>query len=260
MDYRQIENMTKTIIVIPCYNEGSRLDIHAFVDFIRLHKQNILLFINDGSKDNTLTLLNLIKKEMPEQTDILDIPQNVGKAEAVRQGIQKALTFSPEFIGYLDADLAAPLESMTELEYLITKNRKNIAIGSRVLLMGRRIERHGPRHIVGRLFATMASLILQLRIYDTQCGAKLFRVTKQFKQVFAIPFTVRWIFDVEILARFIILYQNTSQQVKDMTIEHPLQEWVDKKGSKLRLIDFLISGIDLIKISILLQRKNLPTR
>jgi hypothetical protein len=58
---------------------------------------------------------------------------------------------------------------------------------------------------VGRAGATLISLVCGLPVYDTQCGAKIFRNAERLRQVFRTPFRVYWTFDVEILARFLLL-------------------------------------------------------
>ncbi|MBF0331821.1 MAG: hypothetical protein HQL17_07775 [Candidatus Omnitrophica bacterium] len=121
-------------------------------------------------------------------------------------------------------------------------------MASRVKLLGRTIERNPLRHYAGRIFATAASLILDLPVYDTQCGAKLFRVNDRLKLVFNKPFTVKWIFDVELLARLIITEKAGHPAVKDICVEYPLHAWIDKKGSKLRAMDFVTSIGDLLKV------------
>ena len=50
----------------------------------------------------------------------------------------------------------------------------------------------------------MASLILHARVYDTQCGAKLFRRSAALEAALADPFLSRWSFDVELLGRMLI--------------------------------------------------------
>lgn len=217
-----------------------------------------ILFVNDGSIDNTANVLNQLVKQSPDKISVLHLEQNSGKAEAVRQGFLHGFKSNIQFIGYLDADLAAPLSVIQELEFMLLKTGKDIAIGARVALLGRNIERNTARHFTGRIFATIASLLLKLRVYDTQCGAKLFRVTDRLKAVFAAPFTVRWIFDVELLARFMITEKLGQPRLVNICLEYPLQEWMDKKGSKLHIKDFFISILDLIKVSIIINKKNLP--
>jgi glycosyltransferase involved in cell wall biosynthesis len=245
----------RTLIIIPCYNEASRLEPQAFLDFSGKHQHIHFLFVNDGSSDNTADLLNNLALAAPGSITAYHLKRNQGKAEAVRQGFIRGFTMGPDIIGFLDADLASPLGTIPELETAMAMENKDIAMAARVALLGRDIERNPARHYAGRVFATAASMILGLRVYDTQCGAKLFRVTDRLKKVFAAPFTVKWIFDVEILARFIITEKDGAPKVRNICTEYPLRTWIDKKGSKIRLKDFLVSGFDLFKIFVLMRRK-----
>jgi dolichyl-phosphate beta-glucosyltransferase len=121
-----------------------------------------------------------------------------------------------------------------------------MVLGSRVRLLGRRIERRAARHYLGRLFATVVSWMLGLPVYDTQCGAKLFRVSPEMRGVFERPFLSRWIFDVEILARWgqSVRARNAGWGI----LEIPLREWRDVPGSKLRIKDFFRAALGLVEI------------
>jgi len=107
---------------------------------------------------------------------------------------------------------------------------------------------------VGRVFATCASLAIGLPVYDTQCGAKIFRNTERLRQVFRIPFRVKWTFDVEILARFLLLERVFGgPRTRDRFVEYPLERWDDMPGSKLRGRDFFVSAWEILKIGYLLR-------
>ena len=248
----------RTLIVVPCYNEAARLKPALFLNFSKEHEHIHFVFVNDGSSDNTAEILNTMVKAAPGTMSMEHLTRRQGKAAAVRHGFIRGFTLNPEVIGFLDADLAAPLSAIPELETAMALGKKDIVLAARVALMGRTIERNPVRHYTGRVFATAVSMILGLSVYDTQCGAKLFRVTDRLKKVFAAPFTVSWIFDVEVLARFIVTEKQGEPRVRDICMEYPLREWIDKKGSKLRLTDFLVSGFDLLKIALLIRRRELP--
>ena len=103
------------------------------------------------------------------------------------------------------------------------------------------------------------SLVLGLRVYDTQCGAKMFRVTPDLRPIFGEPFRSRWIFDVEILARLIAARRgDDSARLENYIYELPLMEWRDVHGSKLRGSDFAAAGPHLARIWWTYLRRGAP--
>jgi dolichyl-phosphate beta-glucosyltransferase len=241
--------MSECIVVIPCFNEAHRLDLRAFVEH-SVRADSALLFVNDGSSDETGDVLDEFCSLNPTNFSALHLQRNSGKAEAVRQGVLHAFQRRPTFIGYWDADLATPLEAVAEFrDYLSANPRVEMLLGSRVRLLGRTIERRISRHCAGRVFATAASWVLQLPVYDTQCGAKLFRATARTRWLFDEPFRSRWIFDVELLARFVHSLSAAQQSPEEVIHELPLRQWRDVAGSKVRPSDFIRAAIQLADIA-----------
>jgi dolichyl-phosphate beta-glucosyltransferase len=224
---------TRLQLVIPCYNEAARLETNTFLQFVGARADVGLLFVDDGSTDSTLQVLKDLAGSAAGKIDTLALPRNRGKAHAVQRGVVAAIEKEPGLVGYWDADLATPLEAVDEfIEVLNARPDIDIVMGSRVKLLGRRINRHAHRHYAGRVFATAASLALGLEVYDTQCGAKIFRVNPQIRRVFGTPFVSRWVFDVEILAR----YANVvgPNRAASSIYELPLTTWTDVAGSKVK--------------------------
>jgi len=242
-------------VVVPCYNEAARLDTELFRQYIAGNMQTRILFVDDGSTDGTASVLENIRAGLECRAEILRASENRGKAEAVRLGITHALNhFEQEVAGYWDADLATPLDSISRfLNLLDSRPDIEMVFGARVKLLGRYVVRRSTRHYLGRVFATVVSQMLRLPIYDTQCGAKLFRVTPNLRKVFAEAFISSWVFDVEIIARYLNLYGNDPVHLERVIFEYPLERWTDVAGSKVGPGDFLTALWDLIKI----QRKYL---
>jgi dolichyl-phosphate beta-glucosyltransferase len=255
-------SMSFATIVIPCYNEAHRLPVRQFEAFVSSERPYRLLFVNDGSTDGTLKLLESLRAYAPERFEVCDLPNNVGKAEAVRRGVLRAFDRSPTYVGYWDADLATPLETIsTFCELLDTRSDIEMVFGARVRLLGRLVKRSPMRHYPGRLFATAASLTLGLGVYDTQCGAKIFRASPATRLLFQEPFSTRWLFDVEIIARLIQARRETKlPQAEDVIHECPLQEWHDVSGSKVKARDFAGAFIDLARIYRRYLRRRSPHR
>jgi glycosyltransferase involved in cell wall biosynthesis len=242
--------MASAIIVVPCYNEGHRLDVATFRAFAAGPHVITFLFVNDGSTDNTRGVIESLTASEPDRFRVLNLQRNCGKAEAVRQGVLESLTAKVDYVGFWDADLATPLSTIREfIEVADARPDLEVIIGSRVKLLGRDIERRPARHYSGRVFATAASVILGLPVYDTQCGAKLFRCSSTFPSLFDRRFVSRWVFDVEILARLIEARRRSSlPQPEHVVYESPLRQWHDVPGSKVRWIDFARSAWDLLRI------------
>jgi glycosyltransferase involved in cell wall biosynthesis len=239
-----------TCIVVPCYNEEKRLRGADFVDFIRKNSDIAFLFVNDGSTDNTLELLQALCAGNQSRLFYLNLQPNVGKAEAVRQGLLESINkVGVRFVGFWDADLATPLNAIpTFIEAINESEIRTMVFGARVRLLGREIHRKSSRHYLGRVFATTVSVMLQLPVYDTQCGAKLFRVTPVLSQILAEPFLSRWIFDVEIIARLIRAENGDRGKVAQEIVELPLTKWEDVAGSKVHPLDFLRALTEIIAI------------
>ncbi len=124
-----------------------------------------------------------------------------------------------------------------------------LVIGARMPLLGHKIERRPLRRWLGRVFANVAGLALGAGIYDTQCGAKLFRTSAACAELFEEPFRTRWIFDVEIFARMIAGHGYLSGACLEQVVyEYPLESWRDVAGSKLKSSDFVKSFGELAQI------------
>lgn len=242
-----------TTFVIPCYNEQYRLNVAQFSDFLQTTADVSFIFVDDGSRDGTVEILESIRQSVgPNRVEILRLPENRGKAEAIRQGMLLAL--SPNYrrdreislVGYLDADLATPLsEAKRLIEVAHRREDIEIVIGSRLGLKGHRVKRTFLRKIVGRIFSIIASRLMGLPVQDTQCGAKLFRVRNWLAPVFRNEFKDRWLFDIEILAR---VKQLLGADAASKLFEYPLEDWTEVGGSKLKLTDFIRAPLKLIRL------------
>lgn len=237
--------MQKVCIVIPCYNEQKRLPINEFIEYSNNENNLHFLFINDGSTDLTMNVLNHIKEGREDKIFVLDLKENKGKGEAVRNGILEAKKWKNfSVIGFLDADLSTPLSEASRLISLFDNNIFFI-FGSRIKRVGVEIKRKWYRHVFGRIFATFASSMLKLEVYDTQCGAKFFK--KEIIDIlFLEKFKSNWIFDLEIFYRF-----SNNQKKTDINLiskEIPLEKWEDINGTKIKLIHLIKIPYDMIKL------------
>jgi dolichyl-phosphate beta-glucosyltransferase len=237
-------------LVVPCHNEAARLHPPAFLAFLSSHPSVFCLFVDDGSRDTTFEILERLRQAAPASIAVMRLPSNEGKAEAVRTGILEGIRRQADLVGFWDADLPTPLSAVDDFLAVAAKRPEmEIILGSRVNLMGRDITRRRLRHYVGRVFATAVSLALDLPVYDTQCGAKVFRASEAVAAVFAKPFDTRWIFDVEILARYLAQPAAAGDPPRQARIyELVVPAWLEVPGSRLRWFHYFRATFDLLRI------------
>ncbi len=220
--------------VIPCYNEAERLDTSKIISFLSEHPEIHAVLVNDGSTDSTIDVLNEINRNCPTNSSVVDLQQNGGKAEAVRQGVLFALRHtSASHIGFMDADLSTSMEEMSRMAGFISDNDYYEAIvGSRMTRMGANIKRKFSRKVFSAVVGMMIQAVCKLPVNDTQCGAKIFS-RRMAATIFANEFRSDWLFDVELFIR--IRQEYGKNFAKKRVYEYPLMSWVNADGSKVGL-------------------------
>lgn len=242
-------------VVVPCFNEARRLDLAAFADLLDGPDDLRLLFVNDGSTDDTLTALKDFAATSAA-VDVLALATNQGKAEAVRRGLLAALEQGATIVAYYDADLSTPPPELARLVATLREHPElQVVLASRVRLLGRNIDRYPHRHYLGRVFATFASLTLDIPVYDTQCGAKALQATPALRGALAHPFTSSWVLDVELLGRLLYPEGATDPVPLDAVLEMPLTAWRDVGGSKLDARGMVRAALDLARVARALRRR-----
>ncbi|MDO5969069.1 response regulator [Flavivirga aquimarina] len=222
-------------VVIPCYNEEKRLLSKEFIDFVNSNLGYHLCFVNDGSTDKTLEVLNDLSKSRETNISVFNCEKNGGKAEAVRQGIlHLAEDDQLDYIGYLDADLSTDFRDFDDLVKTIETSDFKIVSGSRMSRMGANITKESARKIISKTINLIIRTILGMPFNDTQCGAKI--MDKDIaKLMFKDKFITRWIFDVEIFIRMRKYYGK--KKAISYICEQPLKRWIHADGSKLSMKD-----------------------
>ncbi|TPN86920.1 dolichyl-phosphate beta-glucosyltransferase [Aquimarina algicola] len=237
----------KTGIIIPCYNEEKRLNVAAFKKFIAQTNDFHLCFVNDGSKDDTISVLKDIQFSNPNKVSIIDMRKNSGKAAAVRAGARYLHSRGDiTYIGFIDADLSTDFEDFNDLLKTLKTNKKlSMVFGSRAKNATSSIQKNSCRGLISKCINILIVLILGLSIKDTQCGAKVFKA-ELVPIVFNKSFLSKWLFDVEM---FIKMKRHFGKAVIMTKIhEQPLSRWIHVEDSKLGLKDAIEIPFRLISI------------
>ncbi len=224
-------------VVIPAFNEASRIGdsvrkIIAFLDGMPFSSEVIV--VDDGSADDTS---KIVKQIDSRRLRVIRNGVNHGKGYSVRQGV---LNSRGKYVLFTDADLSAPIEELSKLLDVATREGAAIVIGSRAVDR-RYIEKHQTRYreLGGIFFNWTVRILLGLHIKDTQCGFKLFQL-EPTRTLFEKQTTLGFGFDPELL--FVAARRG-------LTIREVPVRWSHAEGSKLNPIrDGLRMFSDLVRI------------
>jgi dolichyl-phosphate beta-glucosyltransferase len=207
-------------VVIPAYNESERIlpTIGAIAAHMSARGEAWeLLVADDGSRDNTVALLNDLGLV---NARVLVAERNGGKGSAVRRGV---LAARGSYILFADADQSTPIEQFDQLLEPIRSGRYDIVIGSRAHLSAEETKKSVLRRTLSWGLNRVVRTVSRISIRDTQCGFKLFRADVA-QDLFGRQKMDGFSFDLELLF--------LASKLKYRTLELPV-EWIDAPGSKV---------------------------
>lgn len=205
----------KLSIIVPCYNESK--DIAKNSEIIKNYLESIkqdyeLILVNDGSKDNTKEVIEVIPGVKALSYDV-----NRGKGGAVKYGIENA---TGDYVLFMDADLSTDLEAVERLVKILPDY--DMVIGSRHA-KDSVIKKKQPalRVFIGWCCRKLVNMKFHFKYKDTQCGFKAMK-TDIAKKIVAKQVVNNFAFDVEYL--YIANLNNLS--IYEMGVI-----WADDRGS-----------------------------
>jgi len=201
----------RAFVVIPAYNEAARLPrlLEELAGYLPRDVQTTELdvqfcIVDDGSRQEQFAAEQRLTREagLGDAVRLVRLEANRGKGGAIRAGLEIGLAEGFDYLGFFDADCAVPVRELHRaLMYLVTAHRDagvTGVVGSRIRMLGRRVERNPLRHYLGRVFATFVSSWFSQDIYDTQCGLKIFE-REALRRHLQIPDDERWVWDTQLL-------------------------------------------------------------
>ena len=235
--------MIKSVsIIYPVFNEEKRLR-KTFLDIIKFEKSNRFLkkeyiFVNDGSSDQTLSIIkNEFKNNKNVKVKLVSYNKNMGKGYALKRGVQIA---NNDWVLTTDADCSVSnfqLIKWIKKKYLDLNNL--IYFGSRNHPLSI-VKKKTLRKIVGIIFKFVIRFFFSIKISDTQCGFKLYKLNAA-RKIFKKISTNDYMHDIEIC----IIAKKLKIKIKDLPLK-----WTHVDQSKINFIrDFFNVAFSLIKIS-----------
>lgn len=156
-------------VFFPAYNDAPSLPGLLANTFRVLREHAVdfeVIVVNDGSFDNTATVLAELEQAYAPKLRVVTHPQNRGYGGAIRTGLASA---TKDFIFYTDGDAQYDVNEIPKLLCRVTP-----AVG---LVNGFKIQRHDPWHRIwiGATYNQFARLLFGVRLRDIDCDFRLIR-------------------------------------------------------------------------------------
>lgn len=211
-------------IIIPAYNEAARLGrmLEAYLPYFnqRYGAEVELIIVVNGSRDQTENMVRQYAARFAQVQAIVE-PRRIGKGGAIMLGLARA---QGELIGFVDADGSTPPEAFQDLAARIGAG--GVIIASR-WCAGAVVNPRQPlaRRVASRIFNWLVRVMFDLRITDTQCGAKLMS-REAVRRVQPHLGITRWAFDVDLLFQL----RRAGYAVREIPTV-----WHDQSGSRVKV-------------------------
>jgi glycosyltransferase involved in cell wall biosynthesis len=186
----------KVSIIIPGYNEGKNIYQnleYSNLVFVDMFQEFEIVFVNDGSTDNTLSMAKKAEQKYPSIT-VIDCQINQGKGNALCLGTSRA---NGKYIVFMDADLELPPTQLTTFFEIFNTKNADVVIGSK--MHPKSVINYPPgRKFVSFGYFIFIAFLFNQKFHDTQTGLKLFKA-EVIKPVMKKILVKRFAFDVEMM-------------------------------------------------------------
>ena len=179
--------MEKISVVVPCYNEEDVSELfNVEMEKLRKELKNVTLeviYINDGSADNTLNILRELAKK-DKNNKYISFSKNFGKESGIYAGLKNA---TGDYVVVIDADLQHNPRTIIDM-YNILKEKEYDSVAVR------RVDRKGEKKLISffsRIFYKVIKAISQIEVVDGEMDFRMMN-KKMYKAVLKLSETNRF--------------------------------------------------------------------
>lgn len=176
--------MKKISVVVPCYNEEEVIEecYNQLTLELNKYKETYLyelIFVNDGSKDNTLSILKQISKK-DNNVKIISFSRNFGHQIGITAGLDYA---TGDYIGFIDADLQDPPQILMKMLVLADNEGYNVVYGKRIKRKGETLFKKVTASVYYRLLKKITNNDIPVDVGDFRViDRKVAEVLKSIKE------------------------------------------------------------------------------
>lgn len=156
-------------IVIPVYNEG--VVVKSVIESLKLKRPNdIIIAVNDGSKDNSLKELLSI-----ENIYVLSHDINLGQGAALQTGIEMARELDTKYVVTFDSDGQHSADDIETFYHEIEENSLDIIVGSR-FLKDSKSNVSSFKRLFLKLSTVFTLLVSRIKLSDSHNGFRIINI------------------------------------------------------------------------------------